>query len=604
MQNDYWVYGAGKLYHPGSMEDGEEKDQVNWSERYLGGTGCVGGNYLHWKNPGWDAMSYSVNPDPMTENNCEDYKMVNTVGKFIQSYATSAHKNKPFFVGCGVFRPHLPWNLPKEFWDKFNTDDLKLPAGYKEGDLDDMPGYTTTSAHKAVVENGKWKEAIHAYLAALALADYNVGVLLDALEKSPYKDNTIVCFMGDHGWQLGEKERWGKNTLLDAANRTTMIIYDPSAKGNGQKCSKVVSLQDFYPTLVEIAGLSPKTDMEGNSLAPLLENPKRDDWQTPIVMAYRNVNYIKTNEWRYVRDAKVNEQLLFDIKNDPYEFNNLRNDPKYKPVIERLNVQLDSMISIGNSLKSKLLSNYSFVPKKAVIPGRIEAEDYDEGGMNQTYFDVDNVNNGGKYRTADGVDIYITDDAQGSFHVGDMKQSEWWSYTVANSKAGKFDVNIRVKNAGNSPITLQLFNRTQQLGELTIPPSKGAWQTVTMKDVTLTSQDVAKLRFKVSAGNGLLLNWFEFESKHQANAAIKANVSHTYLAENEAKRGVLKLDLTASDPIANLQIFSDKGKQICQETVPGEQRLAYHIPSTLQKGTYLLRVVNDNNWSVEKFVVR
>ena len=135
------------------------------------------------------------------------------------------------------------------FWDKFDYDKITIPRGYLEGDLDDIPGAKTESRHEAVLAADQWRRGIHAYISGLAYADYNIGLLLDALEKSPYAKNTIICFMGDHGWQLGEKNRWTKFAVYEQANHTTLIIYDPTAKGNGQRCNKVVGLQDIYPTL-------------------------------------------------------------------------------------------------------------------------------------------------------------------------------------------------------------------------------------------------------------------------------------------------------------------------------------------------------------------
>ncbi|WP_288241895.1 sulfatase [uncultured Bacteroides sp.] len=355
LQNGYWVYGAGKLYHPGSMNDNPYIDKDNWSERYKGGTGSKGGKFLKWKNPGWSSMSYSVNEESMNEENCSDYEMVNEVAQYIKDYAKSAHKDQPFFIGCGVFRPHLPWNVPMDFWNMYKTEDLKIPEGCLDKVCADMPWLKTSSAHKGVLDAGKWKEAIHAYISLMTMTDSNIGILLDALASTPYKDNTIICFMGDHGWHLGEKEQWGKATLYDEANHTSLIIYDPSAQGNGKVCRKVVSLQDLYPTLVELCGLPAKADIEGNSLHALLQEPESKDWNKPVVSTYSGSNYIKTNEWRYVRSKGGDRDMLFDVVKDPSECNNLINDRKYAGVIKKLNAELDSILAIGTRLREEKL---------------------------------------------------------------------------------------------------------------------------------------------------------------------------------------------------------------------------------------------------------
>ena len=598
-ENGYWVYGAGKLYHPGNMSDGAEKDQANWSQRYTDGTGCNGGTYLSWQNPGWAEMSYNVNGNAMTESNCADFRMVKSVANFITNYATSTNKDKPFFIGCGVFRPHLPWNMPKEFWDLYSTDTLSLPKGYIDGDLADV-NQSAESSHTSIVAAGKWKESIHAYLACLSLADYNVGILLNALENSPLKNNTIICFMGDHGWHLGEKEKWGKNTLFDAANRTTLLIYNPSANGNGQICRKVVNLQDLYPTLVELSGVPIKTDIEGNSLAALLENPTSNDWDKPIMMSYAGTDYIKTNKWRYVRDTNTSRRMLYDIEKDPYEFTNLYNNSQYASTISRLTTQLDSMIAIGASIKSKLLSNYSFVPKKQTIPGIIEAEDYDEGGYKQTYFDADKTNSGGKYRTADGTDIFITDDTNGSYHLADLATGDWCMYTVQDYLAGNYKLDLRVKNTGNNPAIVQLFNRSTLLSEVIIPVLSG-WQTIPTSQFQLPVQASTRLQFKIKNGSGVQFNSMSFELINTANREITANFSRKCLIKADSNK--LYLNLQNTDPITLVSVYDANGKLITNQKVSGEQNLLFQLPVALNRGVYFLRIADETIASVEKFII-
>ncbi len=357
LENGYYVYGAGKLYHPGSMSDNDHIDQENWSERYMGGTGSRGGNYLSWSNPKWSAMKYSVNPEPKSEENCNDFKMVNEVARKIKAYASSENRDKPFFIGCGVFRPHLPWSVPKEYWDLYSTEDIEIPKGAVATELTGMEWFNSSAAHDGVVEAGKWQEAIHAYISLMTMTDEHIGILLDALASTPYKDNTVICFMGDHGWHLGEKESWGKATLYDQASHTSLIIYDPSAEGNGKVCEKVVSLQDIYPTLVEICGLPHKADVEGNSIKTLLDDPDAESWEKPVISRYNGSDFIKSNQWRYVRNKQEGREMLFNVETDPYEQHNLRYDENYSEVVKMMNHQLDSIINIGQDIKRKNLSN-------------------------------------------------------------------------------------------------------------------------------------------------------------------------------------------------------------------------------------------------------
>ena len=165
-----------------------------------------------------------------------------------------------------------------------------------------------------------------------------MGIVRDALENSEHAENTIVIFVGDHGWMLGEKQHWGKYRHYDQASRTTMIIYAPDAAGNGRRAEQAVSLLDVYPTLATLAGLDPPGHLEGNSLLDLLENPRDAAWNKPVTIRLNGIDVIKSNDWRYVRSGEKSQ--LYDMANDPYEWTNLYGDPNYHDLIQELEAQL------------------------------------------------------------------------------------------------------------------------------------------------------------------------------------------------------------------------------------------------------------------------
>ncbi len=359
MDHGYYTYGGGKLWHAGSMGS-ESTDPAHWNNLYTEGTGSPGGNFykFSWDEGGlfqWSAGEFDMNTQ------AGDTKLANHMAEFIAGYDKSANSDKPFFLGVGLFRPHLPWYCHKQFYDMFDPDKLPIPKGYKAHDLDDIPGAKIDPHQTEIVAKGKWKEALRAYCANMAYADYNAGIVLDALAKSKYAKNTIVCFMGDHGWHLGEKDRWAKYAVYDQANHTTLIIYDPTAKGNGKVCTKVVSLQDLYPTLVALTGLPENPKIEGRNIAPLLTNPTDKNWNWPILMSYSGTNYIKTNTWRFVDDGERSQ--LYKTSEDPYEWDNLYNKPGYEDIINGLKHQMDSMLLPGTKIRETLLSD----PKNTMV---------------------------------------------------------------------------------------------------------------------------------------------------------------------------------------------------------------------------------------------
>lgn len=350
-QNNYYTYAGGKIYHPGRMGD-RTTDPDNWSSLTTQRTGSPGGSFYRWESDVNSAYVWSAGTFDLETSN--DTQLARHFAEKISNY----DREEPFFMAMGLFRPHLPFNCHKDFFDLFDPDTLNIPQGYLENDREDiLANYNGTAQFEEVRQEGEWKNAIRAYLANMAYADFNVGIVLEALNNSPFKDNTIVVFMGDHGWHLGEKDRLSKHAVFDQASRTTFIIYDPSAKGNGQVCQKVVSLQDVYPTLINLCGLQAGNTVEGENLQPLLEDPQRTDWDTPIMMTYSGTHIIKTNKWRFV-DDEANSQL-YDIENDPFEFKNLYNEPGYGAIVQLLRNEINRFLQEGETVKKNLVTEAS-----------------------------------------------------------------------------------------------------------------------------------------------------------------------------------------------------------------------------------------------------
>ena len=176
------------------------------------------------------------------------------------------------------------------------------------------------------------------YLASIAYSDAMLGRLLDALANSQYADNTIVVVWSDHGWQLGEKEHWRKFAMWENVARCVMMMKVPEGVAGlptgskaGGRCERITSLLDIFPTLVELCQLSPKADLYGHSLVPLLKNPKAA-WDYPAITTYDfNEFSIRTEDFRYIHYIDDSEEL-YDHHRDPEEWNNVVSDPKYQAI--------------------------------------------------------------------------------------------------------------------------------------------------------------------------------------------------------------------------------------------------------------------------------
>ena len=261
-------------------------------------------------------------------------------------------KDEPFFLGVGFFRPHTPYVAPKKYFNMYPIEEMRLPYA-PVGDRDDIP--TAAFAHNCPIPNYNLERdillgALRSYYACVSFVDAQVGRLLDALDDLGIADNTIVVFWSDHGYHLGEHNGiWQKRTLFEQGARSPLIIRDPEAAGNGTASPRVVEFIDIYPTLTEAAGIETPSDLDGKSLAPLLENPIADWNGHAITQILRPADdrletavmgcSIRTDRWRYTEWAEGASGIeLYDHWADSMEFNNLALNPtkKNQTVIDRL----------------------------------------------------------------------------------------------------------------------------------------------------------------------------------------------------------------------------------------------------------------------------
>ncbi|HMV48578.1 MAG TPA: sulfatase-like hydrolase/transferase, partial [Blastocatellia bacterium] len=252
-------------------------------------------------------------------------------------YLKKAKADKPFFLGVGFRYPHVPCFASQKWWDLYPDDKLVMPP-VKADDRADVPEFAWYLHWKLpeprlswLRASNQWRPMVRAYLATISFMDYQVGRLLDALEKSGRQDNTIVVFWSDHGWHLGEKGISGKNTLWERSTRVPLIFAGPGVTANGRS-HRPVELLDLYPTLLELSGLPARPELEGHSLAPLLKNANAKRAWPAITTHNQNNHTVRSEDWRYIRYADGSEEL-YDHRRDPNEWTNLARDPRYAKII-------------------------------------------------------------------------------------------------------------------------------------------------------------------------------------------------------------------------------------------------------------------------------
>lgn len=249
-------------------------------------------------------------------------------------------QEKPFFLTIGFYRPHVPFYYPKRLSASMPLESIDLPEVI-DGDRDDLPEIATQitangtpPSQEWFLEDGRWRDAVRAYLACTRFTDEQIGRLLDALDESDHAENTIIVLLSDHGFHLGEKERWAKQSLWERSTRVPFVIVVPEGL-HGVECSKPVELLSIYPTLIDLCDVERRPQLEGTSLVTLLEDPEAD-WTRPAITTYGQNNHaVRTERWRYIRYYDGSEEL-YDHAADTREWINLAADPKFDKVKREL----------------------------------------------------------------------------------------------------------------------------------------------------------------------------------------------------------------------------------------------------------------------------
>ncbi len=304
--NGYYVARVGKMFHygnPGDIGTNGLDDKVSWTERY----NPAGRdkttleldviNYTAWKR-GLGASLAWYSDSTGTDIQHTDGKVAEQAIELMK-----AHKDKPFFIAAGFYKPHCPWITPKKYFDLYNLDRITLP---------DISGAQEKYPPLALASTKPWpyfgvrsdeaRQSKLAYHAAISFVDAQIGRLLDAVDSLGLGKNTIIVFWSDHGYHLGEHGLWFKQSLFEESAKCPLIISVPGNPQNGEISSRTVELLDIYPTLADIAGVKAPDDLQGFSLEPLLKDPDAK-WSHPAYTQVQRKDVpgysVRTEKWRY-----------------------------------------------------------------------------------------------------------------------------------------------------------------------------------------------------------------------------------------------------------------------------------------------------------------
>jgi iduronate 2-sulfatase len=249
------------------------------------------------------------------------------------------HAAEPFFLAVGFYRPHTPYVAPKSYFGLYPLEHIAL-VNEPADDRDDIPPLAiTVKTPNYGISTELQQQAIEAYIASISFMDAQVGRLLDALDRLKLTDNTVVVFMSDHGYQLGEHGLWQKMTLFEESSRVPIVIAAPGMKAAGQGCPRLVESIDVYPTLADLCGLPGPERLEGRSLRPLLDDPRQPWKKGARTQVRRGENGIgrsvRSERFRYTEWDEGRKGLeLYDHDSDPHEYRNLARDPAQAQVVK------------------------------------------------------------------------------------------------------------------------------------------------------------------------------------------------------------------------------------------------------------------------------
>ena len=280
--------------------------------------------------------------------------------------------SQPFFLSVGFTRPHVPYVAPRRYWELYNPSEITLAANPRAPvgappwallETQDNDGYHDFPEEYRV-DDVLARRLIHGYLACVTYTDAQIGKVLSELDRLGLAENTVVVLTADHGYHLGENSRWGKQTCFEAATRVPLIVSAPGRGVRGRKSSRLVESVDVFPTLCELANLSPPIGLEGTSFTPLLDNPSRSwkraafsqfprparssapgvstepDDKMGYAMRTERHRYV---EWRFVgRPREIAARELYDYERDPGETRNLAEDPAQRGLLEQLQQQFEA----------------------------------------------------------------------------------------------------------------------------------------------------------------------------------------------------------------------------------------------------------------------
>lgn len=350
-RNGYYTVGIGKISHYADGRLYGYNDPVgtalelpnSWDEMLFNpGKWGTGWNafFAYADGSNRQSMDRKVSPCEAGDVSDEGYPDGLTTNLAIIKLHQLKKMDQPFFLAVGFFKPHLPFNSPKKYWDLYNESELPLsPSPLLPENVNRQSLHSSSEFNQYLL--GKEKASLekpltddyarkirHAYFACVSYVDAQIGKILDELENLGLDENTAVIVWGDHGWHLGDHRVWGKHTVFERSLNSALIIKIPGEINSNHYCNKVVSSIDLFPTIIELCGVEMPYATHGRSLSGLLKDPESNDWKELSFAYYRNGISLRTRQYRLTKYYREEEPVLelYDHSVDPFENRNIADE--------------------------------------------------------------------------------------------------------------------------------------------------------------------------------------------------------------------------------------------------------------------------------------
>lgn len=354
-QNGYYTAGLGKIFHRSVDPPGQRvlfEDPQSWDYFYDGmkdatplGRQGEGRNLTEGRLPWCHWLAAEG----------DDLDQADGLATAAAVRILEERKDEPFFMGFGIHKPHDPFVAPKKYFDHYPEGETRLAVEPEARSPRTRLAIPNDKDFASFTDKER-REFKRAYQACVSFADAQVGMVFDTMDRLQLWENTLVILMGDHGYHLGEHDWWNKVTVFESCARAPMMIWSPKAKGMGQETRAIMEFIDLYPTLVDYAGLEAPHKLSGQSLRPILDDPKRPGKAaayTQVTRGDRMGRSVRTARWRYTEWGPGGQSgiELYDHNNDPGEYYNLSEDPRHAGHRRHLQQVLSKGFIVGEEVR-------------------------------------------------------------------------------------------------------------------------------------------------------------------------------------------------------------------------------------------------------------